>query len=135
MKECGVLCVFFGFISHTKMTNLAKKERKRTVPSFLGLKKNLKFFFAIYIYICIFKSIYIYIYIYIYIEKKNEGWACILSKERNVLCSFRFFYILSKRTLRSLRSFTFFAKECAFFTFFYVLKKRTQNNALFFWVS
>ena len=28
IKECGVLCVLFGFISHTKMTNLAKKNIK-----------------------------------------------------------------------------------------------------------
>ena len=76
---------------------------------------------------------------------------------------FAFFCILYKRTLRSLRSFTFFLKECcvlcillrslqknvAFFAFFYVLCKRTlrsftllrkeckraQKNASFFWVS
>ena len=56
-----------------------------------------------------------------------------------------FFYVLCKRTLRSLRSFTFFAKECcvllhslqknvAFFAFFNILKKRMQKKALFFWV-
>ena len=28
IKERGVLCVLFGFISHTKMTNLAKKNIK-----------------------------------------------------------------------------------------------------------
>ena len=48
--------------------------------------------------------------------------------------------------LRSLHSFTFFAKEhcvllcslqkkVAFFAFFYVLKKRIQKNASVFWVS
>ena len=77
LKERRVLCVLFGFISHTKMTNLGKKEPKRTVRSFLGLKKNLKSFFAIHIYIYIYISIYIYKYIFLL---KNEGWACVLFK-------------------------------------------------------
>ena len=49
-------------------------------------------------------------------EKKNVGWACVLFNrtqrsaffcvlfQKNVV----FFYVLSKRMLRSLRSFTFF---------------------------
>ena len=69
IKEHGILCILFGFTSHTKMTNLAKKERKRTVR-FFRVKKNLKFFIAIYIYIYIYNiyiSIYIYISVYAYI--------------------------------------------------------------------
>ena len=86
-------------------------------------------------------SIYLYISIYIFIY--------ILKKERNVLRSFAFFskrmkrscvllhslqknetfsaffYILCKRMLSSLRSFTFLGKE----------RKRMQKNASFFWVS
>ena len=100
------------------MTSLAKKERKRTVHSFLGLKK---FFFAIYIYI----YLYIYISVYLYISiniywKTNEGWACILFKRTQHSAFFcvclqknvAFFYVPCKRMLHSLRSFTFFAKEC-----------------------
>ena len=70
-----------------------------------------------YLYICVF--IYIYIYIYMYIEMKNATFCVLLrsfAKERNVLA---FFYVLCKRTKRSLRSFTF-------------LKKRMQKNASFF---
>ena len=77
---------FFGFISHIKIANLAKKERKRTQCSFYKDKKELNVLFSIYIYIYIYIyisiysiSIYIYISIYlrfyiylnIYIEKKN----------------------------------------------------------------
>ena len=104
--------------------------------SFLGLKKNLKFFIAIYIYIYIYISIYIYIYIY---KKRTRVGHAFVSKERNVLRSFAkercvllhsfqnyvaffaFFYVLCKRTLHSLRSFTFFA-------FVYVLCKRTLRS-------
>ena len=93
------------------------------MPSFLGLKKNLKFFFAIYIYIyiylyisiylyiyiCIYLYIslyiYIYLYLYIYIEKKNKDWACVLFKRAQHSAFF------CKRMLQSLRSFTFFRKE------------------------
>ena len=52
--------------------------------------------------------IYIYISIYIYILKKERNGLRSFAKERNILA---FFYILCKRTLRSLNSFTFFAKE------------------------
>ena len=44
-----------------------------------------------------------------YIEEKKGNVLRSFAKERNVLA---FFYILCKRMLRSLRSFTFFAKEC-----------------------
>ena len=91
-----------------------------------------------------------------------QGWAMGMhsfAKESNFLRSFaffckrtqrsEFFCVLCKRTVRSLRSFTFFAKErcilhillrslqknVAFFAFFYILKKRMQNNASFFWIS
>ena len=87
-------CALFGFISHTKMTNLAKKERKRTVRSFLGLKKNLKFFFAIYI------------------TRVGHAFFYVLLKTKAAF--FAFFYVLYKRmwgSLHSLRSFTFFIKE------------------------
>ena len=89
--------------------------------SFLKLKKNLKFFFAIYNYIYIsiytvskylYKSVNIYIYLYIYIEKKSATFCVLLrsfAKEQNVLV---FFYVLCKRRLCSLCSFMFFAKEC-----------------------
>ena len=126
------------------MTNLAKKECKRMVSSFLRLKKNLTFFFAIYIqiYISIYLNISVYIYTYILKKRTRVGHA-FFSKECNVLCSFAFF---CKRMLHSLRSFMFFAKErcvllrslqknIAFFVFFNVLKKRTQKNASCFWVS
>ena len=103
------------------------------VRSFFGLKKNLKLYFAIYIYIYIYIliylyiSIYIYQYIYIYIYlnlylsiyvywKKERGLGmrsfqksarfCILL-QKNVA----FFYAFCKRTLCSLRSFTFLRKE------------------------
>ena len=118
------------------------------VHSFLRLKKNLTFFFAIYIYIYIYIYFYIYlyiyinldIYIYIYILKKRTRVGHVFfSKERNVLHSFAFF---CKRMLRSSRSFTFFVKErcilcvllrslqknVAFFAFFYVLCKRTLRS-------
>ena len=72
-------------------------------------------------------------YIYKYILKKERGLGMGMH-------SFRLFCI---RTLRSLRSLTFFAKErcvlcillrslqkkVVFFAFFYLLKKRTQKNA------
>ena len=108
-----------------------KKNVKERIILFIRLKKNLTFFFQyisiyIYIYIYLYKSIYIYIYIYIYLyifiylqyihiytEKKNKG-------------SFAFF---CKRTLRSLHSFTFFAKECCVLC---VLLRSLQKNVVFF---
>ena len=96
-----------------------------------------------YIYVYIYTYLYLYIYIY---RKKERGLGmrsfqkhatfCVLSrsfaKERCILCVllhslqknvafFAFFYILCKRMLRSLRSFTFLRKE----------RKRTQKNASF----
>ena len=55
-----------------------------------------------------FLYIFIYIYIYIYILKKEWNVLRSFAKERNVLA---FFYVLCKRILRSLCSFTFFSKE------------------------
>ena len=86
----------------------------------------------IYIYIYLYISIYIYIYLYIYLYISIYISIYILKKERNVLAFFckrtkrsrillrslqknktfsAFFYILCKRTLHSLRSFTFLRKE------------------------
>ena len=104
IKECGVLCVLFGFISHTKMTNLAKKERKRTQHSFYKVKKELNVLFSIYI--CIYIYIYIYIYLYIY-------------------CIYIYIYLLKKR-MRVGHA--FFSKECNILAFFCVLFKRTKHS-------
>ena len=71
-------CILFGFISHTKIANLAKKECKRTQRSFYKVKK----------------------------ERNVLG---SFANKRNVLA---FFYVLCKRMLGSLHSFTFFAIEC-----------------------
>ena len=86
-------------------------------------------FFIIYLYIYIYISIYRYciyisiniyicIFIYIYILKKERNILLSFAKERNVLT---FFYVLCKRTLRS---FTFFAKERC------VLKNAKERNVL-----
>ena len=83
-------------------------------------------------YIYIYLYLYLYLSIYIYIEKKNEGWECVLFKRRQHSCVLLH---SCKRTLRSLRSFMFFRKNAVFFAFFYVLKKRAQKKASFFWVS
>ena len=53
-------------------------------------------------------SIYINIYLYIYIEKKNAMFCILLHKNETFSA---FFYVLCKRTLRSLRSFMFLRKE------------------------
>ena len=121
IKERCVLGILFGFISHTNMTNLAKKKRKRTVHSFFRVMQYIfiHVYICIYIYLYISISIYISIYIYKYIfQKRMRVGHAFFSKERNILRSFAFF---CKRTLRSLRSFTFFAKNAAFFAFFYIL--------------
>ena len=133
------------------MINLATtKNVKECSVLFIMLKKNLTFFFQyIFIYITIYINIYLYISLYscIYkLKKRTRFGHAFFSKERNVLQSFAFF---CKRTLHSLRSFKFFAKECCalcallralqknvvFFALFYFLKKRTQKNASLFWVS
>ena len=73
IKERNVL---FGFISHTKIANLAKKERKRTQHSFFYKdKKECSVFFQ-----------YIFIYIYLYISLCTSIY--ILKKELNILHSF-----------------------------------------------
>ena len=111
IKECCVLCVLlrfllknakercalFGFISHTKVTNLSKKEC------------NTKNFFSIYYtYISIFIYIYLYltIYIYIYIFWKKERGLGMRSFQKNATF---------------LHFFAFLQKNVAFFAFFYVL--------------
>ena len=40
IKERNVFCVLFDFISHTKIANLTKKERKRAQHSFHKVKKE-----------------------------------------------------------------------------------------------
>ena len=85
--------------------------------SFLRLKKNLTFFFAIYIYIYIYIYLYIYVDIYLYISIYIY-WK----KERNVLRSFAFFCKRTKRSRVLLRS---LQKNETFSAFFYVLCKRT----------
>ena len=110
IKERNVL---LGFISHTNIANLAKKELKKNVPFFL---KNVPFFFQ-YLYV------YIYLYIFLYISKKKKGtfshsfWKRT-KRSRILFHSFKkngtffaFFSVLLKRMERSLRSFPFFRKE------------------------
>ena len=116
IKERNVL---FGFISQQKLQILQKKNVEERSVLFIRLKKNVPFFFQfIFIYIYLYISTYIYIYIYIYlykcIEKRTECTAffckrtkhsCMLlrSLQKNV-AFFAFFYVLCKRTLRSLHS-------------------------------
>ena len=106
IKERNVL---FGFISHTNIANLAKKNVKRTFRSFFDI------YMSIYIYI--------YLYIFLYISRKKNGTFshsfCKRTKRSRVLfrslqknvAFFAFFSVLCKRTLRSLCSFPFFRKE------------------------
>ena len=124
IKECKRTLLSFWFHKSYKNDWISqKKERKRTVQSFLRLKKNLTIFFAIYmylhryislhiyiLYISIYRyiSVYIYIYLYLCIDKKECNFLRSFSKDWNVLA---FFYVLCKRMKCSLRSFTFFAKE------------------------
>ena len=110
IKERGVHCVLFGFISHSKIANLAKKNLKECSVLFMTLKKNLTFLFqyifiyiSIYIYIYIY--IYLYIYLYIYIEKRmqHSEFFCKRMKRSRVLVrslqkNVAFFYVLCKRT-------------------------------------
>ena len=127
------------------MTNLAKKERKRMVRSFLRLKKNVLFCniylyiytVSLYIYIYLYISIYIHIYQYIYqyiykyILKKKRGLGnghAFFSKECNVLHSFAKEHCVLCILFCSLQ------KNVALFAFFYILKKRMQKNASSFWV-
>ena len=98
-KNAKERCALFGFISHKKMIESRKKKNvKERSVLYIRLKKNLTFFFAIYMYISIYIYIYLYIsiyiiYIYLYIY----------------ICSI---YIYWKKQRNILRSFTFFAKEC-----------------------
>ena len=105
------------------------------------MKKELNVLFKfifIYLSISIYIYLYISIYISIYIERKKKGRAGVLFKRTQHSAFF------CKRTLHSLRSFTFFAKErcvlcvllrslqknVVFFAFFYVLKKRFLRKEL-----
>ena len=122
----------FWFHKSYRNDKFRKKVRKRKVRSILGLKKSLKFFFAIYIYIYIYLYIYkyiyisiyqfIYIYIYLYVSiniyfKKEQGLGmrsfqknatfCVLLHKNVVF--FAFFYVLCI-FLHSLRFFTFLRK-------------------------
>ena len=89
-------------------------------------------FIYLYIYIYIYISVYIYIYLYMYIyiqyifiyilKKRTQRsvFFCKITKRSRILLRSlqknemfpAFFYVLCKRTLRSLRSFTFLRKEC-----------------------
>ena len=112
IKERNIL---FGFISHTKIANLAKKECKRTQRSFYKVKKESSILISIYIYI--FISIYIYIYIYLYISIYIY-WR----KKRNILTFF------CKRTKRSHILLHSLQKNVAFFAFFSILCRRTLHS-------
>ena len=125
----------FGLISHTKIANLAKKERKERSVLFIRLKKNVPFFFqSLFIYIYLYIYLYIYFYISIYILKKEQNILRSFAKEQNILAFFTFFAkepcILCVR-LRSLQKniaslrlcilFRSLQKNVAFFAFFSVL--------------
>ena len=84
----------------------------------------ISFYIYIYLYISIYLLISLYLYKYIEEEKtqhsvffcfllqKNETFWCsfmFFATEQNVLCVF---YVLCKRILHSLCSFTFLRKEC-----------------------
>ena len=100
-----------------------KKERKRTVRSFLRLKKNLTFFFAIYIYIYIYIFIYLYISIYLYIFLYR--YIDILKKRTQPSA---FFCVLLQKNKTFSHSFTFFAKELNILC---VLLRFLQKNVAF----
>ena len=116
IKERWFLCVLLRSlwenVAFFAIFYILYKRTQHSFRSFWFHKNNIKewcilkvVLFAIYIYISIYIYIYIYIYlyisisiyisIYIYIEKKNEGWACVLCKW----------------TLCSLRSYAFFENE------------------------
>ena len=94
IKERNVL---FGFISHTNIANLAKKNVK---------ERSVLFSIYIYIYMSIYIYIYLYIYlyisIYIYILKKRKQHSAFFCKRTKrsciLLCSLQknvaFFYVL-----------------------------------------
>ena len=114
-------CSLYGFISHTKIANLAKKNNveERRVLFIHKVKKERNVLFSIYIYMYISIYIYLYLYISIYLLKKEWNVLHSFAKEQNV---FTIFYVLCKRTLRSLRSFPLFRKE----------RKRMECS---FWIS
>ena len=70
IKEQNIL---IGFISHTKIANLSKKEGKRTQRSFYKVKTERFVLFSIYI------SIYIYIYM---LKKKTERSALFCKRKK-----------------------------------------------------
>ena len=108
-------CSLRSFWFHKSYKNYKTRKKKNVKECsilFIRLKKNLTFFF---------KYIFIYIYLYIYIGKKHTTFCgfCKRTKPSHVLLSSlqknktfsAFFYNLCKRTMRSLRSFTFLRKE------------------------
>ena len=69
---------------------------------------------------------------HVFFSKERNGLV-FFSKERNVLMFFCVLYkknaaFFIKRTLPSLRSFTFFIKECCILCVLFVLYKRTQHS-------
>ena len=76
IKEQNIL---IGFISHTKIANLSKKEGKRTQRSFYKVKTERFVLFSIYI------SIYIYIYIYVKKRTERSAFFCKRKKRARVL--------------------------------------------------
>ena len=109
----------------------------------------MQYIFIIYIYIYIYLYIYNYLYIYIYLYisiyiyiyilkkitqrlaffcKRTKHSRVLLRSLRKNVAFFAFFYVLCKRTLHSLRSFTFFAKECCVLC---VLLCSLQKNVVF----
>jgi hypothetical protein len=55
-------------------------------------------------------------------RKKRKNVSCVLLQKNDTFSAF--FYVLCKRTLRSLRSFTFFAKERSLRSFTFFAKER-----------
>ena len=114
-KNAKERCALFGFISHKKMIESRKKKNvKERSVLYIRLKKNLTFFFAIYMYISIYICIYLYIlsiYIYIYLYISIYIIYCIYIY---IYISAVYIYIEKNNATFwvLLRSFTFFAKEC-----------------------
>ena len=167
IKERWFLCVLLRSlwenVAFFAIFYILYKRTQHSFRSFWFHKNNIKewcilkvVLFAIYIYI----SIYIYIYIY---WKKERGlcmrshqknatfcvllpsfakehcilWVLLRSLQKNIAL-FAFFYLLCKRTLCSLHSFTFLRKECKRTHRSFGLhkspktQKRTQNNVACF---
>ena len=104
------------------MTNLAHKKRKRMVLYFLRYTV-----YCIYIYISIYICRYLYISIYIFIYIYISIYIYIYILKKRTWVGHAFFYVLCKRMLHSLRSFTFFAKVRCILCVLYVLKKELKR--------